>query len=38
MFKKFIILFPIFTFASVDKYIIDKTHFAVGFLVEHGLC
>ncbi len=37
MFKKFIILllFPILTFASVDKYIIDKTHFAVGFLVEH---
>ena len=37
MFKKYIILLllPIISFASVDKYVIDKTHFAVGFLVEH---
>ena len=37
MLKKFIILllFPVITFASTDKYIIDKSHFAVGFLVEH---
>ena len=37
MLKKFIILllFPVMTFASPDKYIIDKSHFAVGFLVEH---
>ena len=41
MLKKFIILllFPVITFASTDKYIIDKSHFAIGFLVEHvGLC
>ena len=37
MLKKFIILllFPVITFASTDKYIIDKSHFAIGFLVEH---
>ena len=37
MFKKYMILMllPIISFASVDKYVIDKTHFAVGFLVEH---
>ncbi len=37
MLKKFIILmmFPFLAFAAEDKYIIDKTHFSVGFLVEH---
>tara|TARA_B100000902_G_C27215825_1_gene866886 strand:- start:678 stop:1253 length:576 start_codon:yes stop_codon:yes gene_type:complete len=37
MLKKFIILmiFPLLAFSAEDKYVIDKTHFAVGFLVEH---
>lgn len=37
MFKKLIILllFPIIVFGSEDKYVIDKTHFSIGFLVEH---
>ena len=37
MFKKIIILLliPIIVFGSEDKYVIDKTHFSVGFLVEH---
>lgn len=37
MFKKIIILLliPIIVLGSEDKYVIDKTHFSVGFLVEH---
>ena len=37
MLKKVIILmmFPLLAFSAEDKYIIDKTHFSVGFLVEH---
>jgi polyisoprenoid-binding protein YceI len=37
MFKKIIILLlvPIFVFGSDEKYVIDKTHFSIGFLVEH---
>ena len=37
MFKKIIILLliPIIVFGSEDKYVIDETHFSVGFLVEH---
>ena len=37
MLKKLLmlLLFPVMTFASPDEYIIDKSHFAVGFLVEH---
>ena len=37
MFKKYIliILFPVAVWASEDEYVIDKSHFSVGFLVEH---
>ncbi len=37
MLKKIIILmmFPLLAYSAEDKYIIDKTHFSVGFLVEH---
>ena len=37
MYRKILILllFPLVAYSSVDKYVIDKTHFAVGFLVEH---
>ena len=37
MLKKFIILmmFPLLALSAEDRYIIDKTHFSVGFLVEH---
>tara|TARA_Y100000389_G_scaffold201990_1_gene246132 strand:+ start:7079 stop:7654 length:576 start_codon:yes stop_codon:yes gene_type:complete len=37
MFRKYIllILFPLLALAAEDEYIIDKTHFSVGFLVEH---
>ena len=37
MFKKYIlfILFPLTVWASEDEYIIDKSHFSIGFLVEH---
>ena len=37
MLKKIIILmiFPLLAFSAEEKYIIDKTHFSVGFLVEH---
>ena len=37
MLKKFIILMmlPLLALSAEDKYIIDKTHFSVGFLVEH---
>ena len=37
MIKKFLILLaiPLLSIAAEDKYEIDKTHFAVGFLVEH---
>lgn len=37
MIKRFIILLllPVFAFASQDRYKIDETHFAVGFLVDH---
>ena len=37
MFKKYIliILFPVAVWASEDEYVIDKSHFSIGFLVEH---
>ena len=37
MLKKFIILMmlPLLALSAEDRYIIDKTHFSVGFLVEH---
>ena len=37
MFKKYIllILLPLTVWASEDEYIIDKSHFSIGFLVEH---
>ena len=37
MFKKYIllILLPLTLWASEDEYIIDKSHFSIGFLVEH---
>ena len=37
MHKKFIILImlPLLAFSAEDEYIIDKSHFSVGFLVEH---
>jgi len=37
MFKKYIliILFPLAVCASEEEYIIDKSHFSIGFLVEH---
>ena len=37
MFKKYIllILLPLTVWASEDTYIIDKSHFSIGFLVEH---
>ena len=37
MFKKYIllILLPFTVWASEDEYIIDKSHFSIGFLVEH---
>ncbi len=37
MIKKIIILMmlPLMAYAAEDKYIIDKSHFSVGFLVEH---
>ena len=37
MLKKIVILMlmPLLSFASEEEYVIDKSHFAVGFLVEH---
>ena len=37
MFKKYIllILLPLTVWASEEEYIIDKSHFSIGFLVEH---
>jgi len=37
VFKKYIllILLPLTVWASEDEYIIDKSHFSIGFLVEH---
>ena len=37
MFKKYIllVLLPLTVWASEDEYIIDKSHFSIGFLVEH---
>ena len=37
MFKKYIllILLPLSVWASEEEYIIDKSHFSIGFLVEH---
>ena len=37
MFKNYIllILLPLTVWASEDEYIIDKSHFSIGFLVEH---
>ncbi len=37
MLRKILILMmlPLLAFSAEDKYVIDKTHFSVGFLVEH---
>jgi polyisoprenoid-binding protein YceI len=37
VFKKYIllVLLPLTVWASEDEYIIDKSHFSIGFLVEH---
>jgi len=37
VFKKYIllILLPLTVWASEEEYIIDKSHFSIGFLVEH---
>jgi len=37
MFKKYIllILLPLTVWSSEEEYIIDKSHFSIGFLVEH---